>query len=306
MSTRLTLLKVQDKILSTLAQGYADPLFVSESIFKRTPVNKNSEKFPIWGDYRFVDYGDGLLRPIRTAAKQKDWSLPDYGTYNCLSYALGDKLEDEEIRHSYYNIVNEEIEETMFLMKIARECSRASILTNADSYPDGNKETPLLKWDNDAVSVVKEFDRIKNIVAQKIGVEPNIVLMGKLVFLKLKQKAEFSEKIKYTQKDIVTADLMANLLGVDEILVGESLKKQDKKTAKEPIWGNMTLFCHVTKRNGKKTPTFARAFELSGYPKTYKWRTPPRNNHFEVEHYYDDKIVGPEAGYLVNEPVTVS
>ncbi len=102
MPGRLDDLKVQDKILAQIAQGYADQSFVSDQIFKDTVVDRKSDKFPIWGDYRFVDYGDGLLRPLRVDARQKDWTFPTYGTYNCESRALGDRIEDEEIRHSLY------------------------------------------------------------------------------------------------------------------------------------------------------------------------------------------------------------
>lgn len=302
--SRLDDLKVQDKILTSIAQGYADQRFVSDEIFKDTQVERASDKFPLWDDHRFVDYGEGLKRPLRVPAKQKDWDAPTYDTYSCSRYSLGDRIEKIEIQHSMYEILNEEVEDSMFLLKVAREKARATLLSNSTNYPAGNKITPATKWDDASVNIVKEIDLIKDVVSQKLGIEANTVLMGKDVFLKLKEKSELSEKIKYTQKDLVTTDLMASLFGVEKVLVGESLFKASKTGALTRMWGNMLLVCYVNPRSGRKIPTFARGFRLKGFPEVKKWVEQADMLNFRVDLWYDDKITGPNAGYLVTNPVT--
>ena len=51
------------------------------------------------------------------------------------------------------------------------------------------------------------------------GFAPNIAVMGAYVMAALKKHADIIDRIKYTQRGVVTEDLIATLFDVDELFV---------------------------------------------------------------------------------------
>ena len=59
---------------------------------------------------------------------------------------------------------------------------------------------------------------------QVTGFAPNVCVMGAYVMKSLKQHPDIIDRIKYTQRGIVTEDLIATLFDVDELYVSYATK----------------------------------------------------------------------------------
>ncbi|MBN2188374.1 MAG: hypothetical protein JW699_02885, partial [Chitinispirillaceae bacterium] len=73
---------------------------------------------------------------------------------------------------------------------------------------------------------------IRNGVASihaKTGVKPNRLQLDLGTFLSLKEESTVLDKIKYVQRGVLTADLLAALLELDEVLVGDSVYSSAKE-----------------------------------------------------------------------------
>jgi hypothetical protein len=82
----------------------------------------------------------------------------------------------------------------------------------------------------------------KETIRSATGIYPNVLLMDATTFSYVTECDAVLDKIKYTQKGVLTADLLASILGLDEVLVAGAIKSTAKelKTGLDftaaPIW----------------------------------------------------------------------
>lgn len=118
------------------------------------------------------------------------------------------------------------------------------------------------------------------------GVRPNVLVMDVETFYKQQFNPIVADKIKYTQRSVPTAELLAGLLELDEVIIGASVytsapenKKTKSPASLTPIWspsgkGNAFLF-------HKEAPG------LRVLSAGFQFRLPYRGSLRYVEGYYD-------------------
>jgi hypothetical protein len=94
-------------------------------------------------------------------------------------------------------------------------------------------------------SMIADIFAAKDAIRKSTGVIPNKLILDYATFLATQSNIVLSDKIKYTQKAVMTADLIASALELDEVLIGRSII----------ITGN---------DNKKTTPTTASIWNPSG------------------------------------------
>lgn len=67
-------------------------------------------------------------------------------------------------------------------------------------------------------------------VQSTTGFTPNVLLIDFATYTALKQCAEILDKIKYTQRGVLTAELLAAVCDLDEVLVGKAIVNTAKET----------------------------------------------------------------------------
>jgi hypothetical protein len=91
--------------------------------------------------------------------------------------------------------------------------------------------------------------------------------MSPSVFYALKNHEDILDRIKYTEKGIVTADLLAALFEVDEVHVAWAVVNTAVSGATDVInfvMGKHLLLCHVAPRPALKTPSAGYIFTWTG------------------------------------------
>ncbi len=304
MPTRLEELRQVDQVLTTIAQGYSNSMYIGDTIFKTTLVAKESGKYQQYGKESFRDYGNKIIRPLRVEAKQKDWHAPSLKNYTSEAYALSGTVDQREVDEAspLHSLLMEGVDEIMGNLFVTKEKIRADLLMEQANYDANNVDTPGVTWDNNT-NVAVEIENYKDQLRSTIGRNPNIVVMGPKVWKSaFKFNTILSEKIKYSEKDVLTTELIAQILEIDKVLVGYATYVNDNDV-QNYIWGNALILCYVENRSGRNTPTFARTFQKKGYPNTKRWIDNADFQKYRVEDIYDNKITGPDAGFLVNQPV---
>jgi hypothetical protein len=148
----------------------------------------------------------------------------------------------------------------------------------------------------------------------KTGMKPNMLLMDLGTFLSLKEESTVLDKIKYTQRGVLTADLLAALLELDQVLVGDAVYSSAKevKAATDftavKIWEynatkGMGFLFYVPPRPGLKVPMAgvqARgAYENNQPRRIMTWREEAEHQDvFEVAEETDLVVTGSDLGYL--------
>jgi hypothetical protein len=305
MATRLEEVRQVDDILTTLAQGYSNNMYIGDHLFKNSFVVKESAKYQLYGKEQFYDYGSQIIRPLRANPKEKDSHPPTLDNYSCEAYSLAGTVDQREIDEAspLQNLLNDGVDEIMSNLKVTKEKIRADLVTDVNQYDASHKATPVTKWDNNT-NIASEIENYKDVVRSAIGRNPNVIVMGPTVWNgAFKFNSTLSEKIKYSEKDVLTTELIAQILEVDKLMVGYSSFVDPETMLQSYIWGNSLVLAYVEPRDGKNIPTFARTFQKKGYPNVKRWVDGADFHKYRVEDIFDNKITGKDAGFLVSEPV---
>jgi len=83
--------------------------------------------------------------------------------------------------------------------------------------------------DTTANSLVKDIYAAKKTILAGTGVEPNVLVIDFATFVALQTNPVVADKVKYTEKAVFTADLLASLLQLDEVLIGRGIYTSQKE-----------------------------------------------------------------------------
>ena len=155
--------------------------------------------------------------------------------------------------------------------------------------------------------------RIETIRANT-GLKPNKLMIDHGTYNSLKRESTVLDLIKYTERAVLTKELLAAILELDEVLIGEAIKSTavEKKSGLDftasNIWeknagkGSAFLF-YAPPTPGLKTPSAgyqARVAYEDGSPRrTTTWREAAEHQDvYEVAEETDIVQTGPDLGFL--------
>ena len=311
-----------DKALTNISIGYTNEQFIADEIFKPVSVNKQSDKYYVYGMERFRQYDD--LRAPGTEANEISWTLSD-DSYYAEGHALRHPIADEEKQNAdaEFDLEADATELVTEGILLNKEIDAANKLLDSNNYHNdlfitlGASGSPA-KWsDYENSDPILDIKKAKEAIHRKSGLRPNVLIISEPVKNVLELHPRLLEVIKYVQRGIVTTDLMAAAFGVDRILVGSALKSDVTNAGQvepgqiEPlnyIWGNSAVLAYVPQRPGKKIPAIGYSFmwnkDGNGPVQVRKWyETGRRATIVEAERWYDQKIISNVAGFLFADVV---
>lgn len=127
--------------------------------------------------------------------------------------------------------------------------------------------TDLLYWSTALSTPITDVDHAQIAIQSVTGYKPNVLVIGPYVYSALKNHASILDRIKYTQRGIVTKELLAALFDVDKVLVAEGVKNAAAKGASEDtdfIAGKHALLAYAAPSPGIKQPTAGYTFAWTG------------------------------------------
>lgn len=311
-----------DKALTNISIGYSNEQYIADEIFKPVSVNKQSDRYYVYGMERFRQHDD--YRAPGTEANEITWTLSD-DSYYAEGHALRHAIADEEIQNAD-EVFDLEADGTELVTKgilLNKEVDAANKILNPNSYHEDLRITlgatgAPAKWSDYTNSdPILDIKRAKEAIHRKSGLRPNVLIISEPVKNVLELHPRLLEVIKYVQRGIVTTDLMAAAFGVDKILVGSALKSSVTNAGQveagqiEPlnyIWGNSAVLAYVPQRPGKKIPALGYSFmwnkDGEGPVQVRKWyEVGRRATIIEAERWYDQKIISNVAGFLFADVV---
>lgn len=266
-----------DRALTNMSVAYIqdDTSFIADKVFPQVPVKRQSDVYYIYnkGDF-FRD--EAKVRGGSTESVGGDYSVSAANPYYCKVQAFHKDVNSQE-RANYDEPLNADIDATDFVtskMIIRREVEWASKyfktgvwtteIDGVDSAPTG---TQVIRFN------IATSDPINVILAQGIamagltGYKPNTLVLSPHVFVALKNHADVLDRIKYTQKGIVTEDLLAQLFEVDNVYVAWGVVNSANTGAADAIdfiMGKHALLCYVNPKPGLKKPSAGYIFSWTG------------------------------------------
>lgn len=277
----------QDAALSNLSIAYAqdEARFIANQVFPEVPVDKRSDKYYVWArDF----WHRAVMARKTTGSKTPRAGLGiNNATYTCEGFWLGYQLDRDTLANedaavdseraatewlTYQALLNREI-------KFAADFFATGIWTQAtlsgtDQWTDYDGSDPI----NKAKLAIQAIEKAS-------GMHPNtLVVSGEVFDNGLESHPLLVERYKYTQKGVLTADLIAPLLGVEKLLVARAINNSavEKAEATESytgayVFGKHALFLNVAPAIGLLQPAAG---------KTFVWN--PNGLGMSIERYADD------------------
>ena len=329
-----------DAILTNISVAYLQNTnnFIADKVFPVIPVDKKSNLyFKYTKDDWFRD--EAQRRADGTASAGSGYGLTT-DTYMADVFAFHKDIGDQT-RANADNPLNPDMEATQFVTQ--RLLLRREVQWSTDYFQGSAWGTNILGVASAATPVagvstyvwsdyvgatsyksnpITDVELAKAYILQTTGYEPNTLVLGYKVFQTLKNHPLLVDRYKYTQAGaIVTEDLLAQLFGVDRVLVAKAVVNTAQEIGQTTAGvqptavavsnyqftvGNNALLCYTAPNPGLMTPSAGYTFMWTGVSGglgttvgVSRFRMEElKADRVEGEIAFDNKVVASDLGYF--------
>jgi len=312
-------------VLSNLAVKYAqdETSFISTQVFPTVPVVFKSDIYPVYLKEDIMR-DEAKERAPGAESEGGDYEIDLTNTYNCRNFAFHKDV-DDDTRANSQPPMNPEKDAMQFCMQkmlikrermFASKFMTGSVWGNTYQGVSGSPSTNEFKqWDASGSTILKNVEDWKELISGVTGRDPNVMVIAANVMPTLKTAAEIKDQIKYTQRGIVTTDILASLFGVERVLVPKAIYNSAAKGATASysrIMSKKILLCYAEKEPSLEKPSAGYNFAWTGRfgnsaigSRIKKFRVETRSSdRIEAEMSFDFKIVAPDLGFYAYDVVS--
>jgi hypothetical protein len=293
-----------DQALTNVSVQFRNAALVAPRVAPEVTVQKQSDKYHVWGkeDFRVLD---DRKRAGAVANEAEDTLSTD--AYFCDGHALRKFLSDEEVQNAD-TVLSLDIQKTRRLTSMIMLAQEDNLATQLAADMTGASQVDLVaaKWDDDTVDPIKRIYTEKETIGKRIGVEPNKLLLSAPVFRGIRNNAKVTGRITGStnlEGSRVTAQALAELLEIDEVIVGAAKKDtaaEGQAASLDYIWGKTAILFYAPAQPSPDEMALAYTFlwnvgELGRLVKRYR-DEPAGGDWIEVLKYYALKTVSKDCG----------
>ena len=296
-----------DPVLTNLSIGFKNEKFLWDKIAPPSEQSQQSGTFFLYTrDFWFrrqkgmVRAEDGTYLPVGFGVATDSYKTIEYGA---------EKLVADSVRKASETPEDLETVSTAFLtnlMQLELEKVVAATCFVTGVWGTSTTLAGVNQWsDFDNSDPIANADTAMRVVRRNTGAKPNTLFVGLLGWEKLKEHPLILDKYKHTQKGILTEELVAAALGVERLVVGDSVEN----TAAE---GGAFAGADIWTDNALLVVQNAPALEVATGAVTFMWdeagnipwaaqeyrEEQTRSDVQRVFAHYVPKVVSAQHGYL--------
>lgn len=285
------------------AQNNTD--FIADQVFPNVPVDLPSGTY--W-EYSRGDWAriEAQPRAPGTESAGGGWRVTT-GTYSTTVFAVHKDLDDQTVA-SAMNLFNLDRDSTEYVTRqlmLKREKDwvtryfgtsiwSTDILGTASA---GSVDaTHYLQWDQAGSTPLEDVTSQKLTMGRLTGHRPNTLVMGPNVLQALQHNAEILDRIKYTERGVITEELLASFFGVDKVLIPwvvENTAHEGQTDSYSFMFGKSALLMYVAPNASMAAVSAGYTFSWNGYLGAGAMGN--RITRFRMEHLKSDRIEGEMA-----------
>ncbi len=302
--------RVIDPILTEAARGYSNPEFVGQNLFPVVPVGQRGGKLITFGKDSF--YIPNTERSPGSNVAQVSLAYGSTG-YSLADHSLSGKVPVELLEEANavpgIDLSQSAVSQVQAQMALRLEKAQATLARTAGSYDSSNKATlsGSSQWSHADSKPSVAVEVAREAIRAKIGRYPNTLMLGAAVFAQLKTHALIIDRIKYTGRDSITPEMLAQLFDVDKVVIGKSVYADPTTGAFTDIWGKDAILAYVavTPVRSQGSPSYGYTYRLKNYPVVEKgvYDRETRSWLYDTHTAEAAYLVGAEAGYLFTNAV---
>lgn len=266
-----------DRAMTNISVAYLQDAdkFIADKVFPIIPVQRQSDLY-----YKY-NKGDFMRDEARQRAAYSESAGGDYGVeasepYYCRKHAFHKDVSPEE-RLNYDEPLNADQDATAFVtqkMLIRREMAWTSKYfktgvwgTDLTGVTASASTNQFVQWDQEGSDPIGDITSAGIKMAAETSYRPNTLVLSPYVFNALKNHFDILDRIKYTERGIVTTELLASLFEVDRVLVAWSVVNSAERGATDDvdfIYGKNALLCYSNPNPGLRQPSAGYIFAWTG------------------------------------------
>lgn len=299
--------RVIDPILTTVAQGYKNGRMVADALFPVVPVDQRGGKILEFGKEDFEMYNTARAPGSNTKRVQ----FGHLGTpYALEQHSLEGKVPFEHLQEANQvpgiDLGRGAVTKTQNIILLTNEYQAATIARAAANYAATNK-TALAgtsRWDDYASGVsdpAADIDAAVEAIRAQIGMRPNTVVLSPKAFKAAKRHPKIIDRVKYTSRDSLTLEMLADLFDVERLVVGDAIYNNGGTMT--DVWGKdvVVAYTEVATADDGGVPSFGYTYRLRGNPMV-EMAYQDRNAKSWIYPVTDERapvIAAASAGYLI-------
>lgn len=323
-----------DAALSSLSIGYRNPMFIADQVFPHVRVAKMSDYFfkflkAAWFRMDAEAVGPGAKKPRSGYKMSSD-------TYSCIKYAIEHPVPIETLNNAdaVLNPFQSGVNWATRQIQLKKEYQVSSLCMTSANWTSTNDAAG--GWaktaDGTGNTFIEDIFTAKKTMRELIGVEPNVMVVDANTWDNICQEYTVLERIKYSfgggEPAIVTKRLIAQMFGLDEVLVGSAIYSSDEETVAGTeftavnMWEvNATkgscLLLYRTPTPAIEEPNAGYVFEWIGdegnqssliksdvYREVRRWWDQATDSWIiDAREYFDEKVTCADAGYLFTDTI---
>lgn len=301
--------RVIDPILSTQARGYRSPINVAANLFPRVMVSQRGGQVIEFGKEAFRAYNaarapGGATKRITFGYLGRPFAILP----NSLEAVVPRELSQEAAAVPGIDMASRAVNTVLRALALQHEMTAAAIAQNAANY-DANHKVSLVgtaRWDDPASVPVKNMADWSEAIRATTGMKPNVAVIGPKVAAALKDNASIKDRIKYTGRDVVTAEMLASLFEVERLYVGQAVVADDAGTFTD-VWAKNVVLAYVgpTQNAAQEEPSYGYTYTYEGHPAVEApyWDNNSKSWIYPVSDDNTPTLTGITAGFLAQTVV---
>lgn len=301
--------RVVDPILTTVVRGHRNQKFVGNSLFPTVPVKTRGGNIIEFGKEHFRLANSA--RAHGAAVKRIQYGY-EGKPYSLKQHALGSEVavekEEEAQNGPGISLQSLSVKRTSEVIALDLEYRQAQLARNASNYASSNKITlsGSSQWSHVDSNPNTNFQTAADAIANGTGEEPNLVIIPRLVWSKLKFHPKLLDQFKYTNPSSITTEMLADLWEVEKVEVARGFYIDDSD-ARQYIWGKDVIVAYVAPADlqDQATPSYGYTYQLEGYPVVEQgyYDHDTRSHINQVVDEVSPVIAGADAAYLMQAVV---
>lgn len=318
--------------LTNISVAYiqSEDTYVADKVFPRVPVQKQSD---LYWKYHKSEWRrqDVQRRAPSTETPGVGWSVTT-DQYFAHVYGVHKDI-DDQLRSNADSSFSLDRDATRFitnqmLLKRDQDWVNTYFTTGVWDHElagvaSGPTSSQFQQWSEAGSDPINDVTSAVIDLRESTGYAPNTLVIGPRVLHALRHHADILERIKYTQRGVITEDLLSSLFGVNKIMVtwatqvtGNPNRQQDPNSADtdatyEFLTGNHALLVYSNPSPSLMTPSGGYTFTWNGYAggndrgiRIKRFRQENiASDRIEAEMTYDMKLVSSDVGFFFESAV---
>lgn len=285
--------------------------FIADKVFPNIPVPKQSDRYFEYPKQQWFRT-DAQERGLSQESAGSGYEIDNTPNYFAKVQALHKDI-DDQLRGNTDQPINLDSDATEFVTRglaLRREKDWASkyFITGLwTGSSTGTDITPSTLWDVSGSTPITDIRSEMAAMKKKTGFRPNKLVLADDVWTILQDNADFLDRIAITQRKIVSKELLAAVLDLEEVMVAsvvEDTANEGATSAMDWVYSKQAGLYYAAPRPSLLQPSAGYTFSWTGYLGASSMGTRIKrmridminSDRIEGEMAYDQKVVAADLG----------